>query len=280
MHNAVQRPSAEELRLFSEKIARRLSGRPLDLDPVSHKRRVAEMLRQAGEVSFYQFLGVVPTATAQEVHEAYDQIARLVHPLNAGRLGLAGREGVLELLFEQVTHAYLTLFQPERRKAYDRELAPGAWAASWSLPAQQRREEISSTAQGYYQRAVDLAANEELHFAIELLLQAVRIDPRPEYYALLGKLQARNPRWLPAAAESLRQAMKLGSKDEELPAALDQILQRIEAGEASASEPAGEAPPKTISGSAKAKKQGLPEVEVLDPDGDFDVVRPKPRKWR
>lgn len=238
------------------------------------------MLRQAGEVSFYQFLGVVPTATAQEVHEAYDQVARLVHPLNAGRLGLAGREGVLELLFEQVTHAYLTLFQPERRKAYDRELAPGLWAAGWSLPAHRRREEISGTAQGYYQRAIDLAAAEEYHFAIELLLQAVRIDPRPEYHALLGKLQARNPRWLPAAAENLRLALKLGSKDEELPAALDQILQRLEAGEASAPEPEVQPVPRTVSGISQAKKRGMPEVEVLDPDGDFDVVRPKPRKWR
>jgi curved DNA-binding protein CbpA len=280
MDNAVQRPSAEELRLFSEKIARRLSERPLDLDPVSHKRRVAELLRQAGEVSFYQFLGVVPTATAQEVHEAYDQVARLVHPLNAGRLGLIGREGVLDLLFEQVTHAYLTLFQTDRRKAYDRDLAPGVWAEGWSLPAYRRREEVFGMAEGYYRRAVELAAAEEFHFAIDLLQQAVRIDSRPEYHALLGKLQARNPRWLPAAAENLRQALKLGSKDVELPAALDQILQRLEAGEASAPDPEVQTGPRAVPGAPQARKRGLPEVEVLDPDGDFDVHRPKPRKWR
>jgi len=280
MDNAVQRPTAEELRLFADKIARRLSERPLDLDPAAHKRRVAEMLRQAGEVSFYQFLGVVPTATAQEVHEAYDQIARLVHPVNAARLGLVGREGVLDLLFEQVTHAYLTLFQPDRRKAYDRELAPGVWAQGWSPPEHRRREEVFGLAERYYKRAADLAAAEEFHFAIELLQQAVRIDPRPEYHALLGKLQARNPRWLPAAAENLRQALKLGSKDVELPAALDEIERRLEAGEASAAEPEDQAAPRTVSAGAKAKKRGLPDVEVLDPDGDFDVIRPKPRKWR
>jgi curved DNA-binding protein CbpA len=277
MDNAVQRPTEEELRLFSEKIARRLSERPLDLDPASHKRRVAELLRQAGEGSFYQLLGVVPTATAQEVHEAYDQIARLVHPLNARRLGLTGREGVLEVLFERLTQAYLTLFQPDRRKAYDRELAPEAWAAAWTPAPVRRREEILEVAQGYYERAMELAATDEFHFAIELLQQAVRIDPRPEYHALLGKLQAKNPRWLRAAAESLRQALKLGSKDEELPAALDQILQRLEAGEEQAADPTAQ----TASGAAQAKKRGVPEVEVLDSDGEeFEVLLPKPRKWK
>ena len=280
MENAVPRPSPEELRLFSQKIAHRLSDRPLDLDPAAHKRRVAQLLQQAGEVSFYQFLGVVPTATAQEVHEAYDQIARLVHPVNAARLGLVGREGVLDLLFEQVTYAYLTLFQPDRRKAYDRDLAPGVWAEGWRLPAHRRQEEVTGMAAGYYRRAVDLAADEEFHYAIELLQQAVRIDPRPEYHALLGKLQARNPRWLAAAAENLQQALQLGSKDEELPAAIDQIQQRLEAGEASAAQPEADSVPKNVSGAAKAKKRGLPEVEVLDPDGDYDVLRPKPKKWR
>lgn len=256
MDNAVQRPTDEELRLFSEKIARRLAERPLDLDPVSHKRRVAELLRQAGEVSFYQLLGVVPTATAQEVHEAYDQVARLVHPMNARRLGLSGREGVLEVLFERVTQAYLTLFQPERRKAYDRDLAPQSWAAAWTPTQGRRREETRDVAQGYYERAMALAAADEFHFAIELLQQAVRIDSRPEYHALLGRLQAKNPRWLGAAAENLRKALEMGSREPGLPEALDQVLQQLAAGEPS-----------------------VPEIEVLDPNGEeFDVPLPKTGK--
>ncbi|HEX9944946.1 MAG TPA: DnaJ domain-containing protein [Thermoanaerobaculia bacterium] len=264
MDTAVPRPTAEELRLFSERIAQRLSERPLDLDPAHHKRRVAELLRQAGEESFYQLLGVVPTATAQEVHEAYDQIARLVHPVNARRLGLTGREGVLEMLFERVTQAYLTLFQPERRKAYDRDLAPAAWTAAWA-PAPGRRREV---AQSYYERAMELAAADEFHFAIELLRQAVRVDPRPEYHALLGKLQARNPRWLRAAAENLRRAMELGARDLELPEALVEVLRRLESGEAES--PAAVA-------TARASREE-PEVEVLDPDGEeLDVPLPKPR---
>ena len=101
METDVYRPTEDELRVFSARIGRRLGERPLDLDPDFHRERVAGLMRQAGEASFYQLLDLPPTAAAQEIHEAYDQVARLVHPANAPRLGLAGREGVLEMLFEQ-----------------------------------------------------------------------------------------------------------------------------------------------------------------------------------
>jgi curved DNA-binding protein CbpA len=267
MDNDVPGLSEEELALFSEKIERRLAERPLDLDPGSHRERVAGLLRQAGEASFYQLLGIVPTAATQEVHEAYDQIARLVHPINAQRLGLAGREGVLEMLFERITHAYLTLFQPDRRKQYDRGLSPNAWTAAWAPAPGRRKEEARETAQRYYERATVLAEAEEFHFAIELLQQAVRADQRPEYYALLGKLQAKNPRWLRAASENLRRAMELGCRDAELTDALDEVMARLEAGEALRPEASAES---ASPGARERKGGGTPEVEFLYPGGDFE----------
>jgi len=276
METDVPRLSEEELRLFTAKIARRLSERPLDLDPASHRERVAGLLRQAGEASFYQLLGIVPTAATQEVHEAYDQIARLVHPVNAARLGLVGREAVLEMLFERITHAYLTLFQPDRRKAYDRELSPKAWSAAWAPAQGRRREEVREIAQSFYERAAALAEAEDFHFAIELLQQAVRADPRPEFYALLGKLQAKNPRWLRAAAESLRRAVELGARDPELPAALQEIQQRLESGEALQQEATAAA----ASPSARAAKKDVPDVEFLDPGGDYESFTKTRRGFR
>src|SRR6478609_6029825 len=98
METDVHRPTEEELRVFSERIARRLAERPLDLDPGFLRERVAGLLRQVGEAGFYQILDLPPTAKAQEIHDAYEQLARLVHPMNAPLLGLEGREGVLEML--------------------------------------------------------------------------------------------------------------------------------------------------------------------------------------
>src|SRR6185369_6686467 len=115
------RLSEEELRLFSDRIAASLAQRPVYLAVPVHRERVAELLRQVGEASFYDLLGVDPAAPALKVHEGYERTARLVHAAHAERLGLAGREGVLEVLFERVTEAYLTLSNPDRRKRYDRE---------------------------------------------------------------------------------------------------------------------------------------------------------------
>ncbi len=270
MEGITPRPTQEELRLFSERIARRLADRPLDLDPASHQQRVAGLLRQAGDASFYQLLDLVPTATSQEVHEAYEQIARLVHPANARRLGLGGREGVLEMLFERITQGYLTLSQPERRKAYDRELTPGAWSAAMNPKQDRRRDEAKALAQQYYERALTLTAADEIHFAIEVLQQAVRSDDsRSDVHALLGKLQSKNPRWLRASSENLQKAITLGAKDPELPAALAEVLQRLHSGEAV----------KPISAAEAFRKREAPEVEVLD-SGEIDVPLPTPRKVR
>src|SRR5258706_8144873 len=201
----------------------------------------------------------------------------MLHPANAGRLGLAGREGVLEMLFERLTLAYLTLIQTDRRKVYDRSLDPGVWgsAASGAAP-EQRREEAREVAQGYYQRAMELVADHDYHFAIELLQQAVRVDDsRPEYPLLLGTLQAKNSRWLRMASENLERAAKLGSRDSELPALLARVRERIAAGEALR-------PPTADSDSSSAaRRMGVDgaEVEVLNPDdSELDVPWPAPNK--
>jgi curved DNA-binding protein CbpA len=264
-NRSAQRPTEEELRLFLDRIGRRWADHPPDLDPEAHRQRVAELLHEVGEANFYRLLGIPLTARAQEVHEAYDRIARLVHPANAGRLGLTGREGVLEMLFERLTLAYLTLIQLERRKVYDQDLGPGVWrAAASEPPPQQRREEMVGVAQGYFQRAIKLVADHDYHLAIELLQQAVRVDgSRPEYSALLGTLQAKNSRWLRVAAENLERAVKLGARDPEMLALLVRVRERLAAGEALRPATADEASP---SPGARRKVREAPEVEVVEPD--------------
>jgi tetratricopeptide (TPR) repeat protein len=261
----VHRPTPDELRAFSARIAQRLSEHPLDLDPGFHRERVAGLMRQAGEATFYQLLDLPPTAAAQEIHEAYDLISRLVHPANAPRLGLVGREGVLEMLFEQLTQAYLNLSQPERRKAYDRGLSSQTWSAALSPASEQRREEVRDAVERYHKRALELIASDDFYPAIELLKEAVRISPQPELYVLLGKLQAKNPLWLRVAAENLQQAMVLGSKDPELAVALQDVERRIAAGEWRATEGLTTG---MASRAARARRE-MPDIEVLDPEEEI-----------
>ena len=260
MSSPNDRPSDEELRLFLERIARRLVEQPVGLDASAHREKVAALLRKSGEASFYQMLGLSPTASALEVHEAYERTARLVHPSHARYLDLEGRAAVLEVLFERVTQAYLTLSQPERRKRYDREMGPEQWAAAVTPGGSHRQEEARDVARRYFERAVELTVSDDYYFAVELAQQAARLDSRPEYHALLGRLQAKNHRWLRSAAENLQKALDLGSKDAELPVILDRVRHQLASGVA--------APPES-----RRKGPEDPEVQVVDPE-EVDVPLP------
>jgi curved DNA-binding protein CbpA len=273
MDSTHQRPSEEEIRIFSERIAGRLAEQPLELDPTAHREEVAGVLRKFGDATHYELLGIAPTASAMEVHAAFEAVGRLVHPANAPRLGLTGKEALLELLFESVTQAYLCLSSPERRKPYDRELGPSAWTAA--VPSSRSREvEAREMARRYFERAVAMVDAEEFFPAIELIEQAVRNDPRGEYYAMLGRLEAKNPLWLRRAAASLRRAVELGAGDPGLRSALAEVEERLRAADANAASTSAAAPREKRS---KGKKREVPEVEVVpEEDGEVEVPLPDP----
>jgi hypothetical protein len=212
----------DEYRLFSERIARGLAERPLTVQPREHRERVAELLRQLGEGTFYHLLGIDPASGAREVHEAYDEVARLVHPSHALRVGLAGRDGVLKLLFERATLGYLTLSELERRKEYDREVGPARWTALRTSVASREEEARRCLVQ-----ARTLAESEDFHNAIELVRQSVRMVPSAEAYGLLGLLLAKNPQWLGEALDALERASEMGSTEPGLAEALKEVREKL-----------------------------------------------------
>jgi curved DNA-binding protein CbpA len=226
MSDFIRPISPQELALFSERIGRSLAERPLEINVSEHRERVARLLREVGGASFYQLLAIGPAASPEQVHEGYERLARLVHPVHAPYLGLEGREGVLEVLFERATAAYITLSHPGRRRDYDREVGPEGWAES--PDSRHRGEENRDRARGYYNRAVGFAAKEEYHFAIELLRDAVRVDPQAKYYLLLAELQTKNEHWLRHAAESYLRVLELGGPDPQVEEALARVRRRME----------------------------------------------------
>lgn len=198
--------SSSIVRRFAQRVARNLEEKPLDLAPQEHRELLADLLARLGELSHYELLGVPVGASAEEIHDAYDELARRLHPLHADPLGLVGREGALELLFERATEAYLTLTEPRRRAAYDR-----FHGLTSTLPEEEERsEEQKELARRYYQRAQEMVEAEDFGTVVDLLKEAVRNDPRPEYFALMGQVQARNPNWLRHAAASLKRARRGG----------------------------------------------------------------------
>lgn len=234
----------EEVDLLSTRVERGLAERPLGLDAAAHRQLVADLLGKVGEASFYDLLGVGPGASEEEVHAAYGRLARLVHPSHARSLGLSGKEGILDLLFERATLGYLTLSHPDRRKRYDGDMGAGLWAPGASRNTEERRQ----MARRYFAKATLLAASEEYHQAIELLRTAARIDPRAEYYALLGQLEAKNPHWYRMAEDHLSQAIEMGGPNQGLEATLAQVREQKAAA-------TGEAVPQPAKDDGSGKKR-------------------------
>lgn len=226
----------EEYRLFSDRVGRGLKERPLVVLPKEHREQVADLLRQLGEATHYHLLGIDPGSGAREVHEAYDRVARLVHPHNARRLGLEGREGVLQLLFERATLAYLTLSDMERRKAYDREAGPARWTALRT--SQAAKASNQEEARRCLEQARSLAEAEDFHSAIELLRTAVLLAPSHESVSLLGLLLAKNPQWSDEAIEMLERAEEMGTADPAVPEVLRELRETLKARPAESGRPA------------------------------------------
>lgn len=262
------RLTPEELRLFSDRIAKHLADFPILLDQQEHLQSIADLLTKVGGSTYYDMLGVDTASSWSDIHEAYRTVASRVHPSNSYRLGLLGREGVFDLLFERVTEAYLVLSQPERRKEYDREIRPSALG---SMSPEARAAEAKAVARRHFDRAVWLSEADDLYFAVELLRQAVRLDGRPEYYSLLGRLESKNPKWLHKAVEHLQTALDLGATDAGIPGALQELRQQIAT---------GVIPDEDVSGPRRGRAQE-PEVEVIDPeDAEGGKLDTNPRRTR
>jgi tetratricopeptide (TPR) repeat protein len=200
---------------FGDRIRLELVRRPLELGIEEHRSRLKELLGRLGEMNHFELLGLGPGADAEAIHDAYMKVACLVHPAHSRRLGLAGQGG-LDLLFERATEAYLTLSDPERAHAYLNRVGGTQIAEQHQPSAAERREELRHLAAEKFRLATSYAGREEYFSAVQLLEQAVDIDPQAQYYALLGECQEHNPRWLELALASYSQAVQLSRADPEL----------------------------------------------------------------
>ncbi len=67
-------------------------------------------------MNYYDELGISPNAPAEEIRDAYLQLARLLHP---DRLQDPRQRSLAELQMKRLNHIYQTLSHPEQRRHYD-----------------------------------------------------------------------------------------------------------------------------------------------------------------
>ena len=200
---------------FGERIRQELVRKPLDLGTEEHRRQLKDLLHRLGAMNHYELLGLSLGAESEAIHDGYMRVARLVHPAHSRRLGLAGQGG-LDLLFERATEAYLTLSDPERTRAYLDRVGATEVSEQHQPSAADRRDELRKMAADKFHRAASFAGREDYFSAVQLLEQAVEIDPQPQYFALLGQCQENNPQWVERALNSYSQAVHLSRADPEL----------------------------------------------------------------
>lgn len=169
-------------------------------------RTVWNAYRRLDWTTAYELLGVAEDAADPDLRRAVHERARLFHPDNALRGTLADAGEALESLFAKVREADRSFASPTSRQQYDRLRSSGGLAAPVQY-GEPTREVQKQVAKANFQRARTLIEMEDFFPAYEMLRQAVEFDPeKPEYWTLLAKVQARNPKWIRQATETLRRA--------------------------------------------------------------------------
>jgi curved DNA-binding protein CbpA len=144
---------------------------------------------------YYALLGIPPSAGTAEVRQAYVRLAKERHP---DRYSDPAEKGEAESFFKDLTTAFNTLVNEERRRQYDAERG---------RPKPVRPEEIARDA---YERSAHAMESGDVQGAITLLRTAVHHAPDvAEYHAALGRGLGRNPPTAREAIQCLEKAAQL-----------------------------------------------------------------------
>lgn len=208
------------------------------LQPASDQRRVERSavneavtvdevmarLKRAEDADAYAVLELNPTATRDDVREAYYFLARRYHPdrFRSGPLKnlLPGIEGY----FSKVTEAYNTLHDPALRAAFDLQRTE----AKPVVKAEPEMDKATLAAQNCA-RAKLLIGRGRYTDAVTFLENAVELDSlRAAYHLALGELLIRNPRRRDDAERFLREATRLEPTRPEAYLALAELYEKTE----------------------------------------------------
>lgn len=219
-------PKEKLVSRFEKSIGESLDSEPLEIEADSHRELLGNLLSRMGEMTYFEMLAVSAQSSDEDIHKAYLELGRLVHPRHAASLGLSGKEGAFRVLFERATDAYLTLNDPTRKLEYIRDIGPSSQGLVNGPSGETRDQEKQSMARTLYERSLALAERQDYHSAIQLLEQAVGADPQIDYLTLLGDCQAENPQWLDRAAQSYQQALQVRPNDPSLSTRLGRVHER------------------------------------------------------
>lgn len=207
---------------FEQRVAASLDDEPVELEAEAHRALIVDCYEHLSERNHYELFGLELGAGDGEVLQAFQTFARRVHPSQARRLGMEGKEAVLRVLFERAVEAYLVLSDPPRRSSYNTLQGLQTHVA---VDRGQREQEKQQMARNNYRQALQALGQMDYSQAVELLKESARMDPQVKYLKALGAAQAKNPNWRRHAVESYKQAAELDPDDPAVHLGLAQVLE-------------------------------------------------------
>ncbi|MGD9346102.1 MAG: DnaJ domain-containing protein [Candidatus Aminicenantes bacterium] len=175
--------------------------KPISDDQTDKLRDVDAFQDKISGMNFYQILEVSNSASQADIKKAYFVLARKYHPDLFDRNISPSQKEMIDKVFDQITKAYHTLSDEDKRKVYDKELAEEG--------ADDRRGAVKK-AEIKFRQAKTLYNQARYEEAMAFLDEAIRLDAhKSSYYLLLAMVETKIPTYLKKAEEHFRKAIRL-----------------------------------------------------------------------
>jgi curved DNA-binding protein CbpA len=177
------------------------AAKPVGKEQTEQLKSVEEFQQRMAGMSFYQILEISTSASQAEVKKAYFGMARKYHPDLFDRDLAAQQKEMIDQVFDQITKAYHTLSDEDKREEYDKELA---------AEAEDERRGGAKKAEIKFRQAKTLYNQSRYEEAMAYLDEAIRIDAhKSSYFLLLAMVETKIPTYMRKAEEHFIKAIKL-----------------------------------------------------------------------
>lgn len=174
---------------------------PLSQERLSKIQEVIALRDKLHLMNYYQLLGIRRGASEEEFKRAYFQLVRKFHPDSFGTEVPQDEKKIIEEVFDQITKAYQTLSNSDRRKAYDAKIF---------IVSPEEEKDAVKRADIKFRQGKTLYSQGRYEEAIAFLQEAVRLKKnKGDYYLLLALAETKVPAYTKKAEDDFQKAIEL-----------------------------------------------------------------------